>query len=263
MIFISYTFIVLTLISHAIAGDPYSLPNMTYKTDIGYYYNMPVRIYGLYAYNTNSAPAISPFNPIYVFLRGAGDDTTNVLQPSVVDFIPGDDGYSDLKRVTIVTGVTDSSGTIKSYDDLKKLGNKVRTIESDIYVNLPVVGFSAKLEFPSDGPEMFGYYKGVQFRYFNFGINPAGNATAPIYHVYAKNGTQIAAIPGTIPGLSNYSGIWNIYNLTVTDVTVPITSYNQIANLEKVFSGIVSNCPVSTTTLTGFSGPNSKKRSRK
>ncbi|RIB21023.1 hypothetical protein C2G38_2034732 [Gigaspora rosea] len=234
---------------------------MTYTTNIGYFYNMPVRIYGLYAYNTNSPPTISFVNPIYVFLQGTGDDTTNVLQPSVVDFIPGDDGYSDLKRVTIVTGLTSNSGTIKSYDDLKKLGNNVRIIESDIYVNLAIVGFSAKLEFPSDGPEMFGYYKGVQFRYFNFGVNPAGNATAPIYHVYAKNGTQIAAIPGTIPGLSNYSGIWNIYNLTATDESVPITSYNQIANLEKVFSGIVSNCPVSTTTLTRFSGPNSKKRS--
>ncbi|CAG8505246.1 18247_t:CDS:2 [Racocetra fulgida] len=171
------------------------------------------------------------------------------MQPSIIDLIPGDDGYSDLKRINIVTGLTNRSSNITSYDDLKKLGNSVQIFQSDIYYNLPN---------PADGQEMFGYYKGVQFRYFNFGINTAGNATAPIYHVNSDNGTLISAILSTVPGLSNYSGIWTVYDITAED-KAPITSFSQVSNLEQVYSGVVANCPVS---LTSFPRPSAKSSAK-
>ncbi|CAG8480281.1 6419_t:CDS:2 [Cetraspora pellucida] len=257
-IYTTLTFIVLALIGHTIAGDPYALQNMTYSTDSGYYNNIPVKIYGFDAYKTTTALAISRVNPIYVFLQNPNGNIDNAMQPSIVDLIPGDDGYSDLKRINIVTGSTNSSGDITSYDDLTKLGNSVEIVQTDTYYNLPVVGFSATLETPSDGPEMFGYYKGVRVRFFNFGINPAGNATAPIYHVTSSNGTIIAALPGTIPGFRNYSGIWNIYTISANDTGVPITSLSQVSNLEQVFSGTVSNCPVSVASLPRSSTSNSR-----
>ncbi|CAG8515812.1 10696_t:CDS:2 [Dentiscutata erythropus] len=260
-IFTSIGFILLTLINHAIAGDPYALPNTTYTTTPSYFDNIQVKFYVFYIYNATPAPAISRVNPIYVFLKDTNDNMANTLQPNIIDLIPGDDGYSDLKRVNVVTGLTNSSGTITSYDSLKNLSNNVKITETDIYVNIPVVGLSAKLENPADGPEMFGYYKGVQFHCFNFGINPAGNATAPIYHVYSSNGTLLATLPSTIPGLSNYTGIWTIYDST-SNVTFPITSFNQVSNLENTYDGTVVNCPISLTSITSTSGP-IKKRSRK
>ncbi|CAG8842837.1 4410_t:CDS:1, partial [Racocetra persica] len=81
-----------------------------------------------------------------------------------------------------------------------------------------------------------------------------GNATAPIYHVNAKNGTQIASILSTVPGLSNYTGIWAVYDV-VADDKVPITNYGQIANLEQVYHGVGVNCPVS---LAAFTSPSAK-----
>ncbi|CAG8847579.1 27808_t:CDS:2, partial [Racocetra persica] len=138
VLYTSLAFIVLTLIGHAIAGDPYALPNKTYPINPSHFDDVLVNFYIFAAYNETLDPKISHVNPIYVFLQNPDDNMDNIMQPSIIDLIPGDDGYSDLKRINIVTGLTKRSGNITSYDDLKKLGNSVRIFQSDIYYNLPV-----------------------------------------------------------------------------------------------------------------------------
>ncbi|CAG8614196.1 17805_t:CDS:2 [Racocetra persica] len=136
--FTSIAFIVLALISHAIAGNPSALPNTTYLTVPGYFNNKLFHVYIFDIYKDTPAPAIARVNPIYVFLKHPKDNIDNILQPSIIDLIPGDDGYSDLKRVNIVTGIENCHSPITSYDDLKKLGKKVKICETDIYLNIPV-----------------------------------------------------------------------------------------------------------------------------
>ncbi|CAG8660213.1 7517_t:CDS:1, partial [Scutellospora calospora] len=111
-------------------------------------------------------------------------------------------------------------------------------------------GFSSNLIYPDDGPAKLGYYNDGPVRYFDFGINTAGNATAPIYHVNAKNYTRLANLPSTIPGFKDYSAMWNVFNLTVTNVPLKkITSLDQVADITPVYNNIISNCPISITAL--------------
>ncbi|RIB26709.1 hypothetical protein C2G38_2064177 [Gigaspora rosea] len=248
----AFIFIIFTLSNHVIAGNPYDLKNITYDLATGYYYNYPVEVYAFDAIHTNGqfAPKIFPSNPIYIFLKDLHDDISNGLQPNIIDFIPGDKGYSDLKQAVIVIGRKENDPHITSYESLKRFGNKLKIYFTDIYLNLPVVGFSADLTYPDDGPAKFGYYKSGPVRYFDFGINPAGNATAPIYHVLDKHYVTVSILPSTIPGFKDYSAMWSVFNITVINLPVKkITSLDQVSDITPIYSNNLVNCPISTISL--------------
>ncbi|CAG8732965.1 4784_t:CDS:2, partial [Dentiscutata erythropus] len=226
---------IFTLSNHVIAGNPYDLENITYDLETGYYYDYPVEVYAFDAIHTNGqlVPKFFPFNPIYIFLKDIHDDISNVLQPNIIDFIPGDKGYSDLKQAVIVIGNNEKDPHITSYESLKRL-----------------VGFSAELTYPDDGPAKFGYYNGGPVRYFDFGINPIGNATAPIYHVLDKNYATISILPSTIPGFKDYSAMWSVFNITVIKLPEKkITSLDQVSDITPIYSNNLVNCPISIISL--------------
>ncbi|CAG8444209.1 8082_t:CDS:2 [Scutellospora calospora] len=246
----SFALVIFTLSNNAISSNPYDLENKTYNTDVAYFYDHPANFYSFdVIHNTGKPPKIFDSNPIYIFLKDLKDDICNVLQPSIIDFIPGDEGYSDFKQVVIVIGRKDNDSHITCYEDLKRLGRKVKLYFTDIYLNLPVVGFSSKLEYPDDGPAKLGYYNGGPVRYFDFGINPAGNATADLFHAVSKNYTRLANLPSTIPGLKDYSAMWIVFNLTVVKPLKEITSLDQLSDITPVYINAIVNCPVSITIL--------------
>ncbi|CAG8639316.1 18463_t:CDS:2 [Racocetra fulgida] len=242
-------FATFALSDRVIAGNPYDLINITYDLGVGYFYDYPVEIYSFDEIHTNGplAPTTFPYNPIYIFLKDLHDDISNVLQPNIIEFIPGDKGYSDLKQVVIVTGRKENDPHIKSYEDLKRLGNKELFQLIKFFFK---VGFSSDLTYPEDAPSKFGYYNGGPIHYFDFGINPAGNKTVPIYHVIDKNYNILSTLPSTIPGFKDYSAMWAVFNITVINVPVKkITSLDQVSHITPIFSDLLVNCPISTNAL--------------
>ncbi|CAG8651777.1 37047_t:CDS:2, partial [Racocetra persica] len=245
-------FVMFALSDRVIAGNPYDLINITYDLGVGYFYDYPVEIYSFEEIHTNEplAPTTFPYNPIYIFLKDLHDDISNVMQPNIIEFIPGDKGYSDLKQAVIVTGRKENDPHITSYEGLKRLGKKVEIYYTDTYLNNPIVGFSSDLTYPEDAPSKLGYYNGGPIRYFDFGINPAGNKTVPIYHVIDKNYNILSTLPSTIPGFKDYSAMWAVFNITVINVPVKkITSLDQVSHITPIYSGLLVNCPISTTAL--------------
>ncbi|RUO96550.1 hypothetical protein BC936DRAFT_141851 [Jimgerdemannia flammicorona] len=233
----------LALATGTLAGDPSTLSNKTYTLyqawDAG-------RMLWHYTFNVTSVSdstplKVAPTVPIYKFVLNASDDPHNTTQLSLIDFIPGDAGYSDLWQIVKVV-VPQGLAVVKSIDQLNLLvTNKTATLyPTQIYVNCPVVGATSTLENPKDAEFVTGYYKGVNASWFDFGPNPNGNATAPLYHVNTPNG--IVELTDTVPGDAGYSAFWNIFTYDASNSNVNFTSVTQLSN--PTYAKTLANCPV-------------------
>jgi len=84
---------------------------------------------------------------VYVFTNGVGPDGMAAMgpfgfQPDVFDSVPGDEGYSPLRRVTTVTWVDPSGAeTLTSLVAVDKAGQDglVTLEQTDIVVNMPLL----------------------------------------------------------------------------------------------------------------------------
>ncbi|RUS23012.1 hypothetical protein BC937DRAFT_93598 [Endogone sp. FLAS-F59071] len=226
------------------AGDPTLLPNTTYELLQGWEKG---RKFWFYTFNVTqlpdsvtTPPAVAPTVPIYKFVREASDDYHNTTQASVIDFIPGDVGYSDLWQVVKVV-VPANLPVVTSYDSLAMLvANKTVTlVETQTYVNCPVVGANSTLGNPDDAVFTGGYYKGFNASWFDFGPNPNGNMTAPLYHVLTPT---VVPITDSVPGDSDYTAFWNIFIYNASTSTTNFTSVSQIPN--PTYAKVIANCPI-------------------
>ena len=192
--------------------------------------------------------------PIYVFIHGMNADGTPDFvegQHNIVDVRPGDDGYSDLWQVMMVTVPSDyEPDSITSKEEIDDAGLEVTA--TDMFVNCPIVPAGSTLE---DGPALTqGWYKGEEVFYPDFGANSP--VAIPIYvfiHGMNADGTPDfvegqANIIDAVPGDAGYSAFWRVTMVTVPAGYTP----NSIRSADAVTASgftmtqtdLVVNCPV-------------------
>jgi hypothetical protein len=200
--------------------------------------------------------------PIYVFVHGMNADGTPDFvegQQNIVDVRPGDDGYSDLWQVMLVTVPADYlPDSAKSKADIDAAGYAVT--ETDMFVNCPIVPAGSTLE--GGKPLVQGWYKGEEIFYPDFGMN--SRAAIPIYvfiHGMNADGTPDFVegqnnIIDSVPGDPGYSAFWLVTMVTAPDGYVPNSIRSASAVMSSGFArtttDMVVNCPV--TTVAAASG---------
>ncbi len=204
--------------------------------------------------------------PIYAFFHENGNPVEDQL--NVVGVVPGEDGYNDFWRVTLVT-VPDEyeANTVTSESALLEADYSVQ--ETDALVNCPVVpeGSTASMRHgDGDAGLVEGWYDGTVVGYFQFteaSLEVAGGAVpvSPIYVSFNVNpGTEGGGPPsgfktepdsqqthnvlGTLPGDSSYSPLWSVNVYDNAD-------FESVSDLDSAMDATVLaegaatvNCPV-------------------
>lgn len=236
-------------------------PAETFDTTTGWYQDQSISYYSF----NNPIPSpdggdtVTPA-PIYVLFFGDGTPVPD--QRNIIDVVPGDDGYSDLWRVHVVTVPDDYvANDVRSYVQIMNAGYTVTPM--DIYVNCPVVPEGSMLSGGEMGLTM-GWYQGQDVSYFDFGMNPID--TAPIYAFFYADGSPVDGqnnVVDTMPGDPDYSAFWQVHLVTVPDDYVANTIRSEAdlmtAGYPIEMTDILVNCPIVPSTptdvsLSGISG---------
>lgn len=150
--------------------------------------------------------------PINIYrLHHEGQAETVPDQLPIVDYIPGDHGYSDFWRVVRVDVPADYvANTATSNADINRNGWPF--VVTDTIVNCPIVplGSTASLRRGSEGTELHrGWYKGQVIYYFTFEEAPlrVENSMIPTGEVFVAFAVNPGATGGGWPsGLMTESG---------------------------------------------------------
>jgi hypothetical protein len=243
----------------AAGADVFTDPPKTFPVVQGWYEGRATYYYDFGASSPphNDAKTVAHI-PIYVLVTGFdsnGQPQPVAVQHNIVDFVPGDPGYSDLWQVNFVTVPANYiANTVRSLDDVQKAGYPIKA--TDQLVNCPVVPLNSSLAEGTPGLTK-GWYKGKEVHYFDFGPSP--DFTLPIYAFIT--GLDSAGNPqfvpgqhniiGVIPGQGGYSAFWDLHLVKVpADYQAnSITSIAQAlaSGYEMIHPGIVVNCPVIRT----------------
>ena len=219
----------------------------------GWYQDGGVEYYdfGMNTPLTNGQPLTAP---IYVFIHGMNADGTPDFvegQHNIVDVVPGDEGYSDLWEVILVT-VPDGyePDSIRSMDELMAAGYDM--MAAGILVNCPIVPEGSTFE--GDEQLTQGWYKGEDVYYPDFGMNPA--TAIPIWAFItgmdADGNPQFVEgqrnVIDSVPGDVGYSAFWRV-NLVVVPAGYEansIRSAHDVMNsgYEIIETDLMVNCPV-------------------
>src|SRR5205823_1046882 len=247
------------------AGSVLTDPPKTFPLVQGWYQGRETFYYdfGMNTPPINDATAVASV-PIYVLVTGfdaSGNPQPVAGQHNIVDFIPGDQGYSDLWQLTFVTvppGYV--ANTIKSGDEVRSSGYPTKV--PGVFVNCPVVPLNSKLAEGTPGITM-GWYKDREIHYFDFGPNT--DRTVPIYAFIT--GLDAAGNPqfvegqhnviDVLPGDPGYSAFWDLHLVKVPAgyKANSITSAAQVlaSGYEIAHPGLVVNCPVIRTATVAMS----------
>jgi hypothetical protein len=130
-----------------------------------------------------------------VFIHGFGDDGAPQMivdHPTVLDGVPGDEGYSDLRDVQLAVAPPGfDSRAIRSLAELEASGLEI--VPADLLVNYPIVPRGSTTA--TGHPIRLGWYRGEQVEYFDLGMS-----TAQLGDVYEFVVSSSAA------GASGYGG---------------------------------------------------------
>ena len=220
----------------------------------GWYRDAEVKYYDFGA-NTpladGNAVAVAP---IYVFITGMdGDGNPQFVegQMNVIGVKPGDDGYSDLWQVNLVT-VDEGyeANSVTNVSDVMAGGFAVT--ETDMFVNCPVVAEGTTLE--GGEPLVQGWYNDEAVFYPDFGANPpfAIPIWAFITGMDADGNPQFVEgqmnIIDSVPGDAGYSAFWRV-NMVMVGEDYEANSYMsadavRAAGMQVAETDIVVNCPV-------------------
>jgi hypothetical protein len=192
--------------------------------------------------------------PIYVFIHGMNADGTPDFvegQHNIVDVLPGDEGYSDLWQVMLVTVPEDyEPDSITSKEDLDASGFEITA--TDMFVNCPIVPAGTTLE--GGRPLTQGWHKGEEVFYPDFGAN--NTSAIPIWvfiHGMNADGTPDFVegqqnIIDSVPGDAGYSAFWRVNLVTVPDGYEPNSIRSAAGVTASGFpvtqTDMVVNCPV-------------------
>jgi hypothetical protein len=226
----------------------------TFNLVSGWYRGNEVKYYD-FGMNTPLTTGSSVLTaPIYVFITGMDADGNPVFvegQHNIVDVKPGDDGYSDLWQVNLITvDETYEPDSIKSKADIDAANMSPEPI--DMFVNCPIVPEGSTLE--GGEPLVQGWYKGEEVYYPDFGANPA--VAIPIWAFITgmdADGAPIFVegqnnIIDSVPDDEGYSAFWNVNLVTVPEDYEPnsLKSASDVidSGMEIATPGLVVNCPV-------------------
>ena len=220
----------------------------------GWYKGREVKYYDFGANTKLTTGSSIGTAPIYVMISGMNADGSPKFvegQRNIIAVKPGDQGYSDLWRVMLVSVPAGyKANDLKSASAVMGAGYGIT--ETSMFVNCPVVAKGTTLE---GGEKLVqGWYKDEEVFYPDFGINPT--VAIPIWAF--ATGMDAQGTPKFVQGQNNiidstkgdpgYSAFWRV-NL----VMVPETySANSIKSADAVRSSghtvmqtdIVVNCPV-------------------
>lgn len=223
----------------------------------GWYRGEEARYYdfGMTSPASGSAVAVAP---IYLLVAGRAADGSPIPiegQHNIVDVVPGDEGYSDLWEVMLVTvepGYEPDS--IRSKADIDAAGLDV--VSAGVIVNCPIVPAGSAFE---DGePLVQGWYRGERVFYPDFGENPP--AAIPLWAFatgVSADGTPMFVegqhnIIDSVPGMPGYSAFWRVMLVMVDEKyaadSVRSASEVTAAGFEVVTTDMVVNCPVVSPT---------------
>ena len=206
--------------------------------------------------------------PIFVLFR-TGETTPVAGQLSIIDVIPGDQGYNDFWQVVRVTVPADYvANTATSLADLVAAGYAMQ--QTNDIVNCPVVpdGSTADLR---QGGEMagliHGWYKNQVVFYFSFderALQTTAQGEVPLSPIYVSfhinpdqpgggppsgfktetGSDQTHNVVATLPSQASYSPLWavNVYDNGAFDSVGDLASA-EAAPLLAAGAGLV-NCPV-------------------
>lgn len=180
--------------------------------------------------------------PIWVVTNGTK------RQHNIIDVAPGDDGYTPLWKVTMVTwkpGVTPRTLKSASAVMAAKRAGEVTLKKTGIVVNCPVLGFGQQ--------KTQGFARGSSVTYLDLGpvkLAP-GNDVAPIW-VFANGSADQRNIIDTLPGDDDYTPLWDVNMVTWKDGVTPRTLRSKddvdaalaAGDVTVAKPGIVVNCPV-------------------
>jgi hypothetical protein len=229
----------------AMAGDE---PPKQFNLVSGWYKDRQVKYYDFGANTPLDQGSTVQTAPIYVFIHGMNADGTPDFvegQHNIVDVVPGDEGYSDLWQVMLVTVPEDyEPDSIQSKADLDAANFEIT--ETDMFVNCPIVPAGSTLE--GGRPLTQGWYKGEEVFYPDFGAN--NTSAIPIYvmiHGMNADGTPDFVegqmnIIDSVPGDPGYSAFWQVMLVTVPADYEP----NSIRSREDV---VAAGFPVTTTDM--------------
>jgi hypothetical protein len=180
--------------------------------------------------------------PIWAFTNGAEG------QRNVIDVVPGDEGYTPLWRVTMVTwkeGATPR--VVKSAEDVMAAveAGEATLKRTNIVVNCPVLGFGQEV--------VAGFVKGRSVRYLDLGPLKlrAGNKVAPIW-AFTNGAEGQRNVIDVVPGDEGYTPLWRVTMVTWNEGVTPRVVRSAEDVMAAVAAGearlkrtsIVVNCPV-------------------
>jgi hypothetical protein len=191
---------------------------------------------------------------IYALITGMDADGKPMFvdgQHNIVAVKPGDDGYSDLWRVNLVTVPADyKADSVKDVADVMSGGFEVT--ETDMFVNCPIVPEGTTLE----GGEALvqGWQNGDQVFYPDFGANPP--VALPIFAFITgmdSSGSPMFVdgqmnIIDSVPSDASYSAFWRV-NLVHVTADYEANTYKSAdavrsAGMDIMQTDMVVNCPV-------------------
>ncbi|HZA23233.1 MAG TPA: hypothetical protein VFA32_11635 [Dehalococcoidia bacterium] len=192
--------------------------------------------------------------PIYVFIHGLNPDGSPQFvegQHNVVDVVPGEEGYSDLWQVMLVTvpeGYEPDS--ITSKEQLDAAGYEIAA--TDMLVNCPIVPQGTTLE---GGEELVqGWHDGEQVFYPDFGQNIPAAIPIWVYITGMDEQGNPQFVEGqnniidAVPGDPGYSAFWRVNLVTVPEGYEPNSIRSaaevQAAGFTITVTDMVVNCPV-------------------
>lgn len=192
--------------------------------------------------------------PIYAFITGMDADGNPQFvegQNNIVAVQPGDEGYSDLWQVMLVTVPEDyEPNSIKSASEVMSGGFDVT--QTDIFVNCPIVPEGTTLE--GGEPLVQGWLDGEEVFYPDFGPNPpvAIPIWAFITGMDADGNAQFVEgqmnIIDAVPDDAGYSAFWRVNLVTVPEdyEANSVTSADGVrsAGYDVTQTDMVVNCPV-------------------
>ena len=192
--------------------------------------------------------------PIYVFITGmdaSGSPQFVEGQHNVVGVRPGDEGYSDLWQVMLVTvGEDYEADSVKSVDAV--MSGDFEVTETDMYVNCPIVPEGSTLE----GGESLvqGWYNGEAIFYPDFGANPP--TAIPIWAfttgMDGDGNPQFLEgqmnIIDSVPDDAGYSAFWRVNLVMAPEDYQPnsVKAADEIREMQYTVqeTDLVVNCPV-------------------
>jgi hypothetical protein len=220
----------------------------------GWYKGKEVQYYDFGANTPLTTGSSVATAPIYVFISGmdaSGNPEFVEDQHNIIAVKPGDEGYSDLWQVMLVTAGDDyEADSVKSAADVMSGGFEVT--ETQMFVNCPVVEEGTTLE----GGEAIvqGWYNNEAVFYPDFGANPP--VAIPIWvfitGVDASGSPQFVEgqmnVIDAVPGDAAYSAFWRVNLVKAPEgyVANMLKSADEIRDMQYTVeeTDMNVNCPV-------------------